>query len=279
MKEVKDYLKIKKQEANEYTKNQKSRRNAIYKNIMNSKLDVNAHLIEFLDDPIDKLVFIEELNKCLNCSNPDECPAQVAHYQPTIQQHNESYTLDYQICNKQRGAYNTYINIKECENYYNNANREPILKELLKGEGGYIWGNGGHGKTFTLGYIANELNKKGLSIYFNLSATIQKVVMNYDDKLTAMELLNRIENCDILLIDDFGGERWTKNSLLSCWVPIIKTRIDNRKPIYFSSNYSLETIMRSIEVETDETTANIVYDRIKTQPVFEFKDKNYRKKS
>ena len=270
-------IKEKYDEANEYTKNQKSRRNAIYKNIINSKLDVNAHLIEFLDNPVDKIVFIEELSKCLSCTNSDECRLAIPYYYPTIQQSENCYELEYHDCVKKRGYRNDYIDIRQCDNYFRNENRTPIVTELLKGKGGYIWGNGGHGKTFTLGYVANHLNKQGKSIYFNLSANIQKIIMDYDNKEFALEVLDKVTHCDVLLIDDFGGERWTKNSILTCWVPIIKSRIDNNLPIYFSSNYSLESIMKAIESEVDKTTANIIYDRIKMQPVYEFKDKNYRR--
>ena len=261
----------------EYKNAQRDRRNNIYKKILKSNLDVNAHLIEFLEDPIDKIVFIEENNKCLNCTNADQCKAEIQHYQPTIQQHGEYYTLDYQLCNKQRGAYNDYMNIKECDKYYNTEARKEILEHFLKGVGGYIWGDGGHGKTFTLGYIANKLNKKGISIYFDLGAHIQTDLMNYDNPQKRLAMFKKLEEVDILLIDDFAGERWTESSILSCWVPLIKTRLDNHKPIYFSSNYSLESVGGMIRKITDETTANIIYDRIKKQKVFEFKDKNYRR--
>lgn len=274
MKHISEILKTELKQGEDYAKNQKSRRNAIYKDILKSNLDINAHLIEFLDDPIDKIVFIEENNKCLHCQNADDCQSNTPYYQPTIQQNESGYGLEYNLCNKQRGKRDGYIDIKQCEDYYNNANRTPILKELLKGKGGYIWGTGGHGKTFTLGYVANVLNKQGKSTYFNLGAKIQNEIMNFE---TRNEMFNKLERFDILLVDDFGGERWTKNTILSCWVPLIKSRIDNNKPIYFSSNYSLKAIMKSIAVEVDETTANIIFDRIMLQPVLEFKDKNYRK--
>ena len=228
---------------------------------------------------LNKLIYKSQIAICDECNGFDRCNQDSKGIKPIIAMDNLSkiWNIVGTPCGKQRGNWYSHLNIKEYNDIYSNDKRDGIVNHLLKGKGGFIYGDGGNGKTYTLGYIANEFNKAGKTIYFDLANNISKKVFEFD---TRQSTLNDIYNTDIFILDDFGGENFVAykgfNTIFDVWLPIIKNRVDSKKTTYISSNYDLNTLAKRIKEVTDEITSTILMDRIKTLGVINFKDKNYR---
>ena len=257
----------------EQLKEIKDKRNKMYKEIVKADLGLGIQFINLVEDENVKISFVEQAYKCATCYDSDECSQFSKFMQPHLEQYEEDFVITYQPCINKRGGSETYINTRNCNNYFHTKERDKILNHMLLGQGIYLHGLGGRGKTFTLGYVENYFNKKGKSTYFKLANTIQKNVMDYKTK---NEELNKIYNADMIFIDDFGGNDFTEKSLYHCWIPIIKELVDNNKPIFIASNYALKSISKEIEVTLDKTTADIICDRLKQYGEFEFNGENYR---
>lgn len=254
----------------------RNERNKKYAEIKKANMDINAHLIKMLEDPIDRMVFVEENYKCLHCTNQDECKSNTPHYQPTIQRHGDSYYLDYQLCSNQRGRINSYVEIKDCNDYYGSPNKKQAVEDLIRARCGYLSGLAGRGKTYVMRYIANYFNKQGKSVFFHLASDIKRDMLNYKDRLD-VETLEEMTNVDVLVIDDFYNETFTATTIERVWLPIIKKRIDNKKGIYFTSNYSYANFIKEIELVKDKTTKDVIDTRLAHLPKIDLRDKNYRK--
>lgn len=228
---------------------------------------------------LDKLIYDARMTICDDCKGFDKCKQDLIGIVPVITKNysTNEWEMSGKDCGKQRGKWHSHLNIKLYTDIYKNTSRDNIVKFMLKGEGAFIFGEGGHGKTYSLGYIANEFNKQGKSIYFDLANNISNKVFNFN---TRQETLNDIYNADVFILDDLGGETFKNingfNTIFDVWIPIFKNRLDNGKTTYISSNYSLDILADRIKKATDNITADIILDRIGRLGVINFKDKNYR---
>lgn len=163
-----------------------------------------------------------------------------------------------------------------CEKYC------QVAKEVLaKGHGIYLYGNKGTGKTHLTACMANELLKKGYPTLFTSMGEISKAIRstyNRQSTETEQDFMARLTNVDFLFIDDFGTERLTKGDE-DLWLQekvfdIVNTRYNNRKPMVFTSNYSLMEMMR------DRGLSDKTADRITQKcAIMELKGDSYRKKA
>ena len=224
---------------------------------------------------LDKMIYKNNIKLCNPCPGYDKCQQTIKGVYPVIRQ--RSITKDWVLidasCGRQRGKCHSYLDIKLYDDIYKNSNRADLVDYLLKGKGGFIYGEGGNGKTYTLAHIANIFNQEGKSIYYDLANLISNDIKNFDVK---DQVLRDIQNADIFIIEDFGGEQLTSFIVFNVWLPILKNRLDNKKTTYISSNYDLNQLADMIAKATDKVTATILLDRIKLLGVSNFKDKNYR---
>lgn len=245
------------------------------KAIQNSSMDVGVDNIRNLTDRNEMITFIDQCYSCVNCKNSDECESSSLKHYPRIEYEQGAYGLVYYPCGKTRGKVDANIDIQKYNDYFKNDKRNKLLELMMLGDGGYIWGDGGRGKTYTMAYVCNEFNKKGQSIFFHLASYIEKTYIDFN---TRNELLEKMLSYDIVVIDDFGGHSMNKLAVRGLWETIIKQRLDSNKPTYFTSNYDLEHVIEQIaKVSYDQILAGVLRDRINMHPVLEFHDKNYRK--
>jgi len=186
------------------------------------------------------------------------------------------YILGQTVCEKKPGnIYGSYKNtiMNTNEALYQNEQRESVLKHFSKGNGGFLYGNAGIGKTTIMRNLAKKFVSQGKHIYFELANNISVTLKEYENKEAKMRLLQTV---DILFIDDFAREVMTSWVILNIFNPIIQHRIDNNKPIFISCNYSLMDLFKIIEEKTDYETADAIISRLKTLGTFNLKDKNYR---
>lgn len=143
---------------------------------------------------------------------------------------------------------------------------------LDRGIGVYLYGDRGVGKSRLTACMVDALTKQLYSVLFTNFDNIALALKASFDKNTASgmsekEIMDKLDGVDFLFIDDFGTEKVTKNGedmwLQTKVYDIVNARYENKKPIIFTSNYSLQelAVKRGIDAKTVdrivETTATI----------------------
>lgn len=118
------------------------------------------------------------------------------------------------------------------------------------GEGIYLYGSPGTGKTHITACMANELMKNGIPVLFTSLFEISKTIkstFNRNSEQNEQDLINKFSSINFLFFDDLGTEIFTKNQSDS-WLngllfDLINRRYNAKKPTIFSSNYSLNDLI------------------------------------
>ncbi|MGB9813502.1 MAG: ATP-binding protein [Thermovenabulum sp.] len=119
-----------------------------------------------------------------------------------------------------------------------------------KGEGLYITGGYGVGKTHLAAAIANYLiqNLKATVIFGNVTTLLGRIRYAYSDSSQYEEdqIMKELYDVDLLIIDDLGKEKpteWVEEKLYT----VINQRYEDYKPIVVTSNLELEVIEQRLE--------------------------------
>ena len=137
-----------------------------------------------------------------------------------------------------------------------------------------LYGSSGTGKTFASACIGNHLMRNGKTVMaLNLGLYLNKLKSEWSK--TETEILDKISECDLLIIDDFGAEKVTEWVMEKVFF-LIDARYRTGKPFIISTNleYSKDESMCEIE----KTFGKRIRDRINEVccPVL-FKGKSRRK--
>lgn len=161
-----------------------------------------------------------------------------------------------------------------CEKFC--ANCEKVLE---KGHGIYLFGDKGTGKTHLTACIANELLNKGRPVIYTSMGEISKTIRsNFGTKaMNEAQFMQRLRDVEFLIIDDFGTERVAKEDgdlwLQEKVFEVVNSRYNNRKPMIFTSNYSLQEMVK------ERGLSGKTADRIREKCVgMELRGKSYRLK-
>ncbi|HTO16731.1 MAG TPA: ATP-binding protein [Edaphocola sp.] len=126
-----------------------------------------------------------------------------------------------------------------------------------EGQGIYIFGDVGTGKSYLTACIGNELMDNGYSVLFTNFSEISKMIRetyDFDSRKSESEVLRELTDVDLLIIDDLGTEKniTAENSFLQEKVfEVINNRYINKKSIIFTSNYSISDLYnRGVEERT-----------------------------
>ena len=120
---------------------------------------------------------------------------------------------------------------------------------LEHGSGMYIYGDKGTGKTHLTACMCNELISQFrqclFTNFFEIATLIQST---WNGNADSSVVIKRICEVDFLFLDDLGTEMLTKggedNWLQGQVFDIINKRYNNKKPTIFSSNYSLNELVK-----------------------------------
>lgn len=119
-----------------------------------------------------------------------------------------------------------------------------------KGEGLFITGGYGVGKTHLAAAIANYLiqNLKATVIFGNVTTLLGRIRQTYSENSQYEEeqILKELYDVDLLIIDDLGKEKpteWVEEKLYT----VINQRYEDYKPIVVTSNLELEEIEHRLE--------------------------------
>lgn len=116
----------------------------------------------------------------------------------------------------------------------------------LQPKGLYLEGSFGTGKTYLMGYMLNELamaGYHGVIVYMPDFVEDLKSMIQEGQKLK--ETTELLKHCDLLVFDDIGAENlspWVRDHVLGS---ILNFRM-NRKPTFYTSNYSLQDLERHL---------------------------------
>ncbi|UUD36823.1 Primosomal protein DnaI [Mycoplasmopsis californica] len=151
---------------------------------------------------------------------------------------------------------------KENWNHINKFMTEGLKNKPVKDL--YLYGLYGSGKTYLAHAIANEFALKNKNILIAQTLTLfQYINANQDDKF---ELLKRLSEVDLLVLDDLGREPanpYTSWFLLDFIYNIIVTRQLNNRPIIITTNYKQDDFKDLIENFEKKADSFGVYARIK----------------
>lgn len=117
-----------------------------------------------------------------------------------------------------------------------------------------LWGEVGTGKSYFAACIANALVEQCVSVRMtNFAAILNDLFAHSDDKNA---YINRLNECDLLIIDDLGIERDTEYALEQVY-NIIDARYKSNKPIIITTNLSLTKFKHPVD-----TAHKRIYDRV-----------------
>lgn len=166
--------------------------------------------------------------------------------------------------NSQRISSSFISGMNRCMQYCDDADNA-----LKKGEGLYIYGSSGTGKTHLTACICNELTAQQKHCLFTNFFEISKAIRNtYNNKESDSLLIKKICDIDFLFIDDIGTERLRSNGednwLQEQVFDIVNKRYNNMKPIIYTSNHSINQLVQErglMEKTADrinETSRNVI---------------------
>lgn len=147
---------------------------------------------------------------------------------------------------------------------------QKYVKSFLKKdeqEGLLFYGGIGTGKTFTTACIVNYLMERGKTVLvMNLGLYLNKLTLQWAE--AEMNILEQVEKCDLLVIDDFGGEKgldrnntgWRAEKIYN----LIDTKYRSEKPLIISTNLNFNEDEEKCEISEKFSTQgqNRIRDRI-----------------
>lgn len=139
---------------------------------------------------------------------------------------------------------------------------------LSKNIGLLLWGEVGTGKTYFAACIANALVENCVSVKMTNFSTILNDFFYENNK---NQYINRLNNHNLLIIDDLGIERDTEYALEQVY-NIIDARYKSNKPLIITTNLSITEIKNPVD-----TAHKRIYDRVLEMCVpIKFDGENFR---
>ena len=130
-----------------------------------------------------------------------------------------------------------------------------------KNAGLLLFGDTGTGKTFAACCIGNALLDKGARVMISNIADLINEVGAFDN----YEIVEKIKNCDLLILDDYGATRETEFANEQAY-KIIDIRYRTNKPMIITTNLTPE-IMLNEENITIKRAHQRVIERCRAVPI------------
>lgn len=147
-----------------------------------------------------------------------------------------------------------------------------------KGQGMYLFGKCGRGKTHLMCCMLHEFIEKNFKtcLLETFNGLLNKIKASYNgsSRLSEYELMKMYTKCDYLFIDDFGRDFKDSQFHSDKLFEIIDTRYRNMKPIIFSSNYSINQLN---ELGIQTAVIERVYEMCKGNLINFNSKENFRK--
>ncbi len=176
---------------------------------------------------------------------------------------------------------NTQIDNQNFEIYQSTQRYAAKYDEMLKnGYGFYVYGKNGVGKTHLLACLCNYLTEHLQTCAFtNFLNIAEDIKSTYIKEQCEGNVIEKYSKVGFLFIDDFGKESYKKlkSDKENLWLEekifeILNNRYNNMLPTIFSSNYSLEEMVKNFAF--DKGIVERIYE-LSTR-IFEMKGPNRR---
>ncbi len=146
----------------------------------------------------------------------------------------EATFADFELStDERRKAYNY---AKRFVNQFDNENRPKSM---------YIAGNFRSGKTYLASAIGNEIADRGHSVIEVFCPEISSVLkeVQFDDSgVSFNDYVDEMKGCDLLILDDFGGETVSPRIRDEAFLVILNYRMIKNKPVIITSNAGINLI-------------------------------------
>ncbi|MBE3554665.1 MAG: primosomal protein DnaI [Thermicanus sp.] len=237
------------------------------------------------------LHWVKEEEHCASCPGYDACPNMFRGHRSLPQVENGHLYFLYRPCplqlqheraERQKRLFRSHliphdmlsVSFKDLE--MDEGNGEAIRAAVLfcrqfserKGRGLYFYGEFGVGKSYLMGAVANRLVEEGYSVYFVHVPTFFREIKQSLADQSFTEKMRELETCDCLILDDIGAENftpWLRDEVLG---PLLQYRIQNEKPILYTSNLSYEKLAEHMastgKGEMDEMKSLRILERIRS---------------
>ena len=236
------------------------------------------------DNDVITVVQYIDLKKAFDPTNPEHKFEPILILEPfvTIEFKKSDAYIKYEIeQTKQKRIDTTYhndylIHAKLSDfTLFNDERRDALLTSktfvdgFKKGEfirGIYFYGKYRTGKTYLLSAIANELLNKNANVVFAYFPDLVRNIKNAFSDNSLEPKVKQLKTCDVLILDDVGGEfmtAWFRDEIFG---PILQYRLTVGLPVLISSNYKmveLHTILAEAKDGIDEVKAMRIITRIR----------------
>lgn len=267
--------------------------------IIKKDKEVNKFASELTADELEMNIclLLEQVkaNKvCENCKGKKECLSDVYEMQSYLIKNTSIVTREYFDCGYKNNVISNGLDIlyfpdqMELGDLILSDKRKGIFdainayKESDGSKGIYLYGSFGSGKTYLLlslaKYLATKKNKKVIFAYYpELVREAKSSIANN----TLEQLIVKLKNIDVLMLDDFGGElnsSFIRDEFLG---PILQYRMMAGLPVFMTSNYDIKSLTAHLSETKDESNiikAQRIIERILyMMKVVQLTDGNYRK--
>ncbi len=172
---------------------------------------------------------------------------------------------------KKRFRQRTFENFKtdtpERKRCYTIAKRyaDTFPERYKRGDGLYIEGTNGTGKTHLAAAIALQLINEGVPVICKTSSDLlMDIKKAYDNSdISESRVLDIYKTTDLLIIDDLGKEQcsdWSMSTLYS----ILNDRYEDMKPTIVTTNYGAEDLIKALTPRGyDDTKIVAIISRLK----------------
>ena len=270
-----------------------------YINIIKKDKEVNEFLSQLTPDEVEMNIclLLEQVKAneiCENCKGKKECLSDVTNMQSYLIKNTSLVTREYCDCSYKSNLTANGLEIlyfpeqMNFDDLYVTSKRTGIFNAIqdYKNSDGtkgiYLYGSFGSGKTFILlnlaNYLATKKNKKVIFAYYpELVRQVKSSIANN----TLENLIVKLKNIDVLMLDDFGAElnsAFIRDEFLG---PILQYRMMAGLPVFMTSNYDIKTLTTHLSETKDESNiikATRIIERIAyMMKVVKLEDINYRK--
>ena len=130
------------------------------------------------------------------------------------------------------------------------------------GQGLYIHGKSGRGKTYAASALAKEFVDAGYSVTFTTAGRMLEAVKStFDGNGSTADELARYTACDVLVLDDLGKENtreWSMNTIFM----VLNERYEAMLPTILTSNFSPAEIAGKLGRRGEREAADAIASRI-----------------
>ncbi len=266
---------------------------------------INEHQIsnEIVDRELISLYsYLVNKNKCLNCKGLSTCQQDELGKEPYLC-YNLSFYTEFQPCKylteqlniqaKKANLITLACNLDEVDasTLFSNASRNEVYRKMkkiyqdfiddLRPKGLYLHGAYGTGKTYIMACFAHKYAESGKQVVFAYFPDLVRKIKSSIWTGELEEVVDTLKSCDVLFLDDFGGETTTNFIRDEVLGAVFQERMENKSLTFITSNLdqsALHNHLAETSKEIDELKASRIEERIKTLMEFiQLKDENYRK--